>query len=129
MQGSTVFGGGGRCAVEIVSIGFVDGDHVGKLDHAFLETLELVAGTRQHQHQEEIGHVRNHGFRLAGAHGLDQNAVVARRLDDQHGLARLRGHAAERAGRGGGAYKSIPVGRQPRHAGLVRKDRSAAARG
>ena len=77
MQGGTVFRRGCRCPAEIVSICLVDGDHIGKLDHAFFETLELIAGARQHQHQEKVGHVRDHGFRLAGTDGLDQNAVIS----------------------------------------------------
>ena len=42
-------------------------------------------------------------FALADAHGFDDHHVVARRLADQHCLARLLGHAAQRAAARAGA--------------------------
>ena len=77
MQRRAVFGSGSLGAREVVAVGLVDRDHVGELDQALLEALQLVAGARQHQHQEKIGHVGDHGLRLAGADGLDQHDVVA----------------------------------------------------
>ena len=47
----------------------------------------------QHEHVGEVGDV---GLALAHAHGLDDHHVEARRLDEQHRLARVRGDAPER---------------------------------
>ena len=65
----------------------------------FLDALQLVAGARQHQREEEIGHVGDRGLGLADADGLDQDDIEARGLAQEHRLARLGGDAAERAGR------------------------------
>ena len=67
------------------------------------------------------------GFRLADADGLDQHNVVAGGLAQQHGLARLGGDAAERAGGGRGPHEGVRVDGEPRHARLVAEDRAAGA--
>ena len=97
MQRRAVFGGGKLGAGKIVAVGLVDHDHVGELDHALLEGLQFVAGARQRQDKKEVGHVGDRDFRLADADGLDKNNVIARGLAEQHGLARARRNAAERA--------------------------------
>ena len=91
----------GRCelgARKVLAVGLVDGDHIGKLDDALLERLQLVAGAGQRQHEEKIGLIGNRDFGLADPDGLDQHHVIARRLAQQHGFPRLGGDAAERAG-------------------------------
>ena len=98
MQRRPVFRGRRLRALEIVAVGLVDGDHVGELDETFLDALQFVAGTRQHQREEEVGHVGDRSLRLADADRLHQHHVEARGLAKQHGLARLGRDAAERAG-------------------------------
>ena len=127
MQRRAVFGRGELGAGKIVAVGLVDRDHVGELDDAFLERLQFVAGARQRQHEKEISHVGNRDFRLADADGLDQHDVVARGLAQQHGLARLRRNAAERARRRRGTDESLFIIGKLRHARLVGQDRPAGA--
>ena len=107
VQRRAIFGRGELGAGKIVAVGLVDRDHVGELDDAFLERLQFVAGARHRQHEKEIGHVGDRDFRLADADGLDQHDVVARSLAEQHGLARLRRDAAERARRRRGTDESL----------------------
>ena len=99
MQGGPVFGRGCSGALDVIPVGLVDRQHIGDLDHAFFQSLQLVAGAGQHQHQKKIGHVGDDGLRLTRADGLHQHHIVARRLADEHRLARFCRHAAERAGR------------------------------
>ena len=104
-----VFRGGGKRALAVVAVRLVHRDHVGELDHALLEALQLVARARDRQQQEEIGHVGNRGFRLTDADRLDQHHVEAGGFADQHGLAGLGRHAAEASRRGGGADEGQPL--------------------
>ena len=80
-----------------IEVGLVDDDEVGELHHALLDRLQLVAGVRQLQEQEHVGHAGDRGLALADADGLDDHDVVAGSLDDAHRLARRRRDAAERS--------------------------------
>ncbi len=64
-------------ARDIVTVRFIDGDHVGEFDDAFLDALQFVTGAGHHQHQKEIGHVGDGGLGLADADGLHDHHVVA----------------------------------------------------
>ena len=107
MQRRAIFGGGRFGAREIVAVGLVDGDHIGEFDDAFFEPLHFIAAAGQHHHQEKIGHVGDRNLRLADADRFDQYHVVARRLAQQHGFARLGGDASEGAGRGEGRMNAL----------------------
>ena len=65
-----------------VAVGLVDRDHVGDLQDALLDALELVAGAGQGQEQERVDHPGDRDLRLADADGLDEHDVVPRRLQD-----------------------------------------------
>ena len=97
MQRAAIFGRREIGALDVVAVGLVDRDHVGEFDQALLDALQFVAGARQHQRQEEIGHVADRGLGLADADGLDQHHVEAGRLAQQHRLAGFGRDAAERA--------------------------------
>ena len=114
---------------DVVAVRLVDGDHVGDLDHALLDALQLVASAGQHQHEEKVGHVRDRRLGLPDANRLDQDHVEAGGFADQHGLARLRGNPAERPGRGRGADEGIRVVGKPGHAGLVAQNGTPGAGG
>jgi hypothetical protein len=90
-----------RAWPRLVEVGLVDDHQVGQLHHALLDGLQVVAGVGQLQQHEHVGHAGHRGLALADADGLDDHHVVARRLADQHRLARLLGHAAERAAEDG----------------------------
>ena len=68
----------------------VEGDHVGELEDALLDALELVAGPGQRQEQEGVDHPRDGDLRLSDADRLDEHDVVRRRLQHQHRLAVAR---------------------------------------
>jgi hypothetical protein len=108
-----------------IEVGLVDDDQVGELHHALLDRLQVVAGVGQLQEQEHVGHAGNRGLALADADGLDDDDVVAGRLDDAHRLARRRRDAAERAAARARPHERGRVDREPLHARLVAEDRSA----
>ena len=125
MQGAAIVCGrpfGGHSAF---AIGLVDGNHVGDFQHAFLQALQIVAGTGQHQHEKEIHHVGHTCFRLADADGFDKDDVKPGRLAQQHVFPGPRRNAAQRSGGRRGTDEGIWVGRQRVHAGLVTQDRAA----
>ena len=99
LQRRPVFGGGALGARDVVAVGLVDGDHVGDLDDALLDALQVVAAAGEQQHEEEIDHVGDGDLRLADADRLDDDDVEAGRLAQRHRLARLARDAAERARR------------------------------
>ncbi len=85
-------------------VGLVHRDHVGELEHALLDALQLVAGAGEHEQQEEVDHVGDRGLRLPDADGLDEHDVVAGGLDDDDrlaGRARARRRACPRSARVG----------------------------
>ena len=108
-----------------IEVGLVDDDQVGELHHALLDRLQVVAGIGQLQEQEHVGHAGDRGLALADADRLDDDDVVAGRLDDAHRLARRRRDAAERAAARARPHERRRVDREPLHARLVAEDRSA----
>ena len=109
----------------LVDVGLVDDHQVGNLHHALLDGLQIVARIGQlHQHKH-VRHARHRNLALAHAHGLDDDHVVACGLADQHGLARLLGHAAQRAAAGAGADVGAFVDGEVLHARLVAQDGAA----
>src|SRR5439155_1591565 len=67
----------------VLAVGLVDGEHVGQLEDALLDALELVPRAREHEDQEEVDHRGNRELGLPDADRLDQHGVVARRLADE----------------------------------------------
>ena len=76
----------------VVAIGLGDGDHVGDLDDAALDTLKLVAAAGEQKDKKEIDHAGDGDLRLADANRLHQHDIEASRLDERHRLARLARH-------------------------------------
>ncbi len=99
MQRGEIFGLGRFGPAASVSFGLVDRDHVGKFEHALLDALQFVPGARQHEHEEEVGHVGDGRLRLANPNRLDKDHVEASGFAKQHCFARACGDAAERAAR------------------------------
>ncbi len=117
---------GGRLAgARGIDVGLVDRHHIRLFDDAPLDALELVAGARQGEHEEEVGHVGDRGFRLADADRLDQQDVEARRLAKDHRLAGSRGDASQRSGGRRRTDEGVGISREPRHPRLVAEDRAA----
>src|SRR5690606_37823494 len=116
------FGGGAELAS-----GLVDEDEVGTLRDAAFHALKLVAARRREQEDEDIGHVGNHGLRLADADRLDEDDIGAPGLDDEDRLARAPSDAAEGLLRGRGADEDVRMPRKLAHPRLVAEDRAARA--
>ncbi len=111
------------------AVRLVDGDHVGQLQDALLDALQLVAGAGQRQQQEGVDHLGDRRLGLADTYGLDQDHVVARRLHHHHRLPGGLRDPAQRARAGGGADEGRRVDRQAFHPGLVAQDGAARAGG
>ena len=101
---------------------------VGQLEDAALDALELVARAGQEEDEEEVDHRRDRELRLPDADRLDDDDVVARRLADEHRLARAARDAAERAARRARPDERLGSGREPRHPRLVAEDAAARER-
>ena len=95
-----------RAGALAVAVGLVDGDHVGQLEDAALDALQLVAGAREREQQERVDHLGDGDLGLPDADGLDDHDVVAGGLEHEHRLARGAGHAAERRPEGQGRMKA-----------------------
>ena len=78
-QRARQFTGRGAGVALVRAVRLVDGDHVGQLQDALLDALELVAGAGQGEQQEGVDHARDGGLGLADADRLHQHHVVARR--------------------------------------------------
>ena len=89
VEGRAVFRRRDFGSPDIVAVGFVDCNHVGKFDDAFLEALQFIAGTGEHENQEEVGHIGNRSFRLTDADRFHDHDIIAGGLADQHGLSRF----------------------------------------
>ncbi len=113
---------------DVLAVGLVDGERIGDLEDALLDALQLVAGARQHEHQEEVDHRVDGDLALADADGLDDDHVVARGLAHQHRLARPPRDAAERSARRARPDEGFGRGGQARHARLVAEDAAARPR-
>ena len=112
-------------AARLLAVGLVHDQHVGELENAFLDPLQLVACARLEQHREQVDHRVHLDLRLADADGLDDHDVEARRLADEHRLARAMGNTAERATRRCRTDVRAGLARQTLHARLVAEDASA----
>ena len=114
--------------VDVVAVGLVHRDHVGELEHALLDALQLVAGAGQREQQEGVDHAGDGVLGLADADRLDEHDVVAGRLQHDDRLAGRAG-PPRRACRalGDGRTNACSVDGQPGHPGLVAEDRAAGA--
>ena len=112
-----------------VDVGLVDDHQIGHFHHALLDRLQVIARIGQLHQYEHVGHVGHRGLGLAHAHGLDDYHVVARRLAHGDGVARLLGHAAQRAAARAGPDKGPLLHREQFHARLVAQDGPTRHRG
>ena len=125
LQRPAVIGGGTAGRQGHVAIGLVDRDHIGDLQNAFLDALQLVAGPGQHQRQKEIDHLGHRGLGLADPHRLHQHHIKAGGLADDHALTRRPRDTAKRARCRRGANKRRRVPAQLLHPGFVTEDRAS----
>src|SRR5699024_4671205 len=114
---------------DVGAVGLVDRHHVGQLQDALLDALELIAGPGQREEGEAVDHPGDGDLGLAHPHGLDEDHVEPRGLHEHDGLAGRLGDAAQRAG--GRRRPDVGPGfaRQGGHPGLVAEDRPPGARG
>ena len=109
-------------AVDVVAVALVDDDAVGDFHDAALDALQLVAGARHLDEQEEVDHRVTGRLALPYPDGLDKNLVEASSLAEDDGLTRLAGHATERACGRAGTNERGRVLRQLLHARLIAED-------
>ena len=57
MQRGAILHGGAIGPLNLVAVGLIDGDDIGKLEQPALDALQLVAGARNANHDEDIDHV------------------------------------------------------------------------
>ncbi len=126
-QGPGELAGGAPRLLLAVAVGLVDRDHVGDLQDALLDPLELVAGAGEGEEQERVDHPGDGDLGLPDADRLDQHHVVPGGLEHQHRLGGGPGDAAQGARRRGGADVGVRVDGQRRHPGLVAQHRAAGA--
>ena len=79
----------------IVAIGLVDRNDVRQFQDALLDALQLVAGTRDGEHEEGVDHACHGDLGLSDTDGLDEHHVVTSCLHDDHGLACGPGDATQ----------------------------------
>ena len=104
-----------------VAVGLVDRDHVGDLEDALLDALQLVAGAGEGEEQERVDHPGDGDLGLADADGLDQHDVVRRPPRAPHRLGGRAGDAAEGAGRGRGPDVGVAGRRTASPSGSCRR--------
>ena len=91
--------------------------------------MQLVTRAGQHQHQEEVGHVGDHGLGLAGADGLDQHHVVPAASQISIDFRRVFAATPPSVPEAGeGRTKALELILKTGHARLVREDRPAGPR-
>ena len=94
-QRTAVFGRRAFRRCLLITVGFVDDQHVGEFDDTPLDTLEFVAGAAEQQQQERVDQLADGDFGLADADRLDEHDAVTGRLAELHDLARTPRDAAE----------------------------------
>ena len=90
-------------------IQLVDRDHVRDLHDPGLECLNRVTGARRSAEDDGIGDRDHLDLALAGAHGLEEDEVLARRVEDEQCLQRRLGEPAEVAARAHRADEDVRV--------------------
>ena len=80
-------------------IHLVDRDHVGDLHDPRLQRLDGVARARHQHEQHGVGDPDHLDLALAGADGLEQDELLAGRVEQQRGLQRRLREPAEVAAR------------------------------
>jgi hypothetical protein len=103
-------------------VALVDGDHVGDLHDPGLERLDRVAGAG-HEHEEDGVGDRDHlDLALAGAHGLEEDELLAGRIEQKRRLERRLGETAEVAARAHRADEDLGVEEVVREADAVAEE-------
>lgn len=111
-----------------VAIRLVDDDEIGDFHDAALYPLQFVTARRRKQQQEDIRHLRHHGFGLPHPDGLDQHDVETRSFADPHSLARPARDPAQMGLTGRRANEGTGLARQAVHPGLVAEYRPTRPR-
>src|SRR6266536_209220 len=77
----------------------VHGDHVGNLHDPGLQGLHRVAGARHQHEQHRVGDADDLDLALTGADGLEEDEILARRVEHEQCLQRRLGEPTEVAPR------------------------------
>jgi hypothetical protein len=106
-------------------VGLGHRQHVGNLQDAGLDGLHLVAQARRAGDDARVGQVHDLHFRLPGAHGFDDHAVKAGRIEQVDDAARGRRQPAHMPARGHRTDEDIRVRAMFAHAHTVAQHRAA----
>ena len=85
--------------VRVRQVALVDDEDVGDLHDAGLHRLDVVAGARGDDDDGRVGHGGDLHLVLAGADGLDENDVLAERVERRDDAGGRGGEAAKVAAR------------------------------
>ena len=109
-------------------VALADGEHVGDLERAGLQRLDVVAEPGRTDDDAGVGERGDPRFRLAGADGLDDDAVEAGGVEAVDRRARRARQAAELAAGGERADEGVRMGAVLAHPDPVAEDGAAADR-
>ena len=115
----------GRRPGTVRAVGLVHHHDVADFQHAGLEGLHGIPQARCLHLHRGVGQMAHFGFPLARAHRLDQNRIVARRIQDQ---GQIPAGQTESAGRAAGrhtAHKHVLRQRNIRHPDPIPQQRAA----
>ena len=115
-------------AIGAFAIGLVDHEDVGDLHDAGLQRLHIVAGARHQRHDRDVGGADDVDLVLADADGLDEDDVLAARVEHERGLAGRARQAAEMAARRHAADEHAVVAGMRLHAHAIAEDGAAGER-
>src|SRR5919201_3926081 len=87
----------------------VDRDHVGNLHDPGFERLNRVARARHEHEQDGVGDRDHLDLALACSHGLEEDELLTRGVEDERGLQRRLGQATEVTARAHRADEDIAV--------------------
>ena len=119
---------GERAALGAFAIRLVDHEQVADLHEPGLHRLDAVARLGHQHHRRRVGGLRHLELALPDAHGLDQDAREAGRVEHVADLRGVDREPAEAAARRHRADEHARIARQLAHAHAIAEQRAAAER-
>src|SRR5438309_5388396 len=115
-------------AIRTLPIGLVDAEQVGDFQDARLDRLDVVAQAGHHHHHGGVSQAADLHLVLADTHRLDDDDVLAHRVEDADAVAGGARQPAELTARRQGSNEHSRVERVILHADAVAEDRASRER-